>query len=205
MSDNPQATTDQLERYCLGLLPINEVREVERMAYEQPSVQDELDQIAQALADYALTNAVAPSPNLRDRVLAALSELGNGYGEGPAFTIKSLPRINDFSNAEQWQRTVAAIQPPDGYRNLYAHVLRQDAEVEQCLLWVREFIRPEEHHNEQESFLILEGRCECSIGGEFVQLGPGDYLSVPLDLEHTVRVVSPTPIKAILQRVKLAA
>lgn len=205
MLDNPRTLADKLERYCLGLLPVNEAKRVERMAHEQPAVQAELDQIAQALADYALTNAVTPSPRLRNRVLTALSKLGEGYSEGPAFDVKALPRINDFSNAEQWQRTVAAIQPPAGYRNLHVHVLRQDADVEQYLLWVRELIRPEEHHNERESFLILEGHCECSIGGAFVQLGPGDYLSVPLDLEHAVRVVSDTPVKAILQRVKLSA
>ena len=205
MPDNPQLIADQLERYCLGLLPINESREVERMAHEQPAVWAELDQIAQALADYALTNAITPSPSLRNRVLTALSELDEGYGEGTVYDIKALPRINDFSNAEQWQRTVATIHPPDGYRNLHVQVLRQDAEVEQFLLWVREFIRPEAHHNEQESFLILEGRCECSLGGELVPLGPGDYLPVPLDLEHAVRVISETPVKAILQRVKLVA
>ena len=201
MSHKQPTLADQLERYCLGLLTHEEASAVERAASAQPAVRAQLDQMAQTLANYALANPATPSPGLKNRVLAAL----NGLGEGSAFDLQALPRINAFSDADQWQRTVAAIQPPATYRNLFGHVLRQEGGVEQFLLWVRACIRPEEHHDERESFLILEGRCECSIGGKLVQLGPGDYLAVPLDREHTVRVISEIPVKAILQRVKLAA
>ncbi|QIP12180.1 cupin domain-containing protein [Spirosoma aureum] len=190
--------SDQLEQYCLGLLSPDEAAEVEQLARTYPAIRDELDRLTLLLADYAIDEPVTPSPVLKSRVMMTLSQLG----EAPTFDLNNLPLINAFSDADQWQRTVEAIQPPETYRNIFGHVLRQDQEAEQFLVWVRHTINPEDHHDEQESFLILEGRCECSIGGELVQLSAGDYLSVPLDLEHTVRVISETPVKAIIQRLK---
>jgi mannose-6-phosphate isomerase-like protein (cupin superfamily) len=192
--------SDQLEQYCLGLLSPDEAAEVEQLARTYPAIRDELDRLTLLLADYAIDEPVMPSPTLKSRVMMTLNQLG----EAPPFDLNNLPLINAFSDAGQWQRTVDAIQPPETYKNIFGHVLRQDQEAELFLVWVRHTINPEDHHDEQESFLILEGRCECSIGGELVQLSAGDYLSVPLDLEHTVRVISETPVKAIIQRLKAA-
>jgi mannose-6-phosphate isomerase-like protein (cupin superfamily) len=197
--DYPQ--TDQLEQYCLGLLSPDEARQVEEAASRFPEVREEIDRLTEALANYGVAEPLMPSQGLKSRVMMTLSQLG----EAPVFDMNALPLINTFSDADQWQRTVASIQPPDSYRNIFGHVLRNDEEAEQFLVWVKQLINPEDHHDEQESFLILEGRCECSIGGELVQLSAGDYLAVPLDLEHTVRVISDTPVKAIIQRLKVAA
>lgn len=193
--------SDQLEQYCLGLLSPEGAEEVEQLAREHPTIRAEIDRLTQALADYAVDASITPNPDLKSRVMMTLSQLG----EAPTFDLNALPLINAYSDADQWQRTVMDIHPPANYRNLFGHALRQDAEVEQFLIWVRQSINPEDHHDERESFLILEGRCECSIGGELVQLSAGDYLAVPVDLEHTVRVISDTPVKAIIQRLRIAA
>lgn len=193
--------SDQFEQYCLGLLSPGEANQVEQLAREHPTIRAEIDRLTQALAAYAVEAPATPSPGLKSRVMMTLSKLG----EAPAFDLNNLPLINAYSDADQWQRTVDSIHPPVNYRNVFGHALRQDDKVEQFLVWVRHSINPEDHHNERESFLILEGRCECSIGGELVQLSSGDYLNVPVDQEHTVRVISDTPVKAIIQRLKMAA
>ena len=193
--------SDQLEQYCLGLLSSDEAWQVEQAASRFPAVRAEIDRLTEALVNYAIDEPPTPSPSLKSRVMMTLSQLG----DVPVFDLNTLPLINAFSDADQWQRTVASIQPPDTYRNIFGYALREDDEAEQFLVWVKQMINPEDHHDEQESFLILEGRCECSIGGELVQLSAGDYLAVPLDLEHTVRVISDTPVKAIIQRLKVAA
>jgi len=188
----------QLEQYCLGLLDSGEAQEVEKLANQYPAIREELDRLTAALAHYTADNIITPNPDLKNRVMTALSQLG----EAPAFDLDRLPLINAFSDADQWQRSVTSIEPPADFRNIFGHILRQDENVEQFLVWVRQSINPEDHHDERESFLILEGCCECSIGGERIQLSAGDYLDVPLDLEHTVRVLSDTPVKAIIQRLK---
>ncbi|MBD2702975.1 hypothetical protein IC229_20180 [Spirosoma sp. BT702] len=135
--------------------------EIERIAQVHPVVGAELIRLSEYLATYATVEPVTPGPQLKNRVMNALDRLG----ESPAIDLDNLPLINAYSDAEQWKRTVAPIQPPDNYRNIFGHVLRQDDEVEQLLIWVKQKIDPEAHHDERESFLILEGRCECSIGG----------------------------------------
>lgn len=159
------------------------------------------DWLKQFLAAYHVDETLVPSPELKGRIMHTLSQLGNS----PAFEVNDLPLINACSDAGQWQRTVAAIQPPETYRDLHSHALRQDEKVEQFLIWVRQSIKSQAHHNERMSFLILEGRCECTIVDELIQLKAGDFLTIPLNLDHSMRVLSETPVKAILQRLKIAA
>ncbi|MGM9509740.1 cupin domain-containing protein [Larkinella sp. GY13] len=182
-----------VEEYCRGLLLPGEIQEVERMAGLYPAVQQAIDRIARTL-----TPPAAPDERLKTRILNALNQLG----EPPVFDLRDLPLINAYSDAEQWQRTVASIQPTREFRNLYVHPLRSGNGIEQFILWVKEEVKPEDHHDERESFLILEGECECQIGTEKIRLSAGDYVDIPLDTEHTVRVLSPEPVKAIIQRVK---
>ncbi|RCR67904.1 cupin domain-containing protein [Larkinella punicea] len=182
-----------LEEYCRGLLLPGEIQEVERMAGMYPAVQQAIDRI-----NRTLTPPVAPDERLKKRILNTLNQLG----KPPVFDLGNLPLINAYSDAEQWQRTVASIQPTREFRNLYVHPLRSGNGIEQFILWVKEEVKPEDHHDERESFLILEGECECQIGTEKIRLSAGDYVDIPLDTEHTVRVLSPEPVKAIIQRVK---
>ncbi|MRS65903.1 cupin domain-containing protein [Larkinella terrae] len=140
--------------------------------------------------------SISPDDGLKNRILAQL-------GESPVFDLNRLPLINTYSDSDQWQRTIASILPTRDFRNLYVHPLREKDGIIQFILWVKIEVQPEDHHDERESFLILEGECECRIGGETVRLSAGDYVDIPLDVEHTVRVLSPEPVKAIVQRVKL--
>lgn len=184
-----------LDEYCLGLLLPDEIREVERMAGLYPAVQQAIDRRFQKSKTRKI-QPITPNKRLKNRILSQL-------GESPVFDSTNLPLINVYSDSDQWQRTIASILPTREFRNLYLHPLRETDGVAQFILWAKQEVKPEHHQDEQESFLILEGECECRIGGETVRLSAGDYVDIPLDVEHTVRVLSPEPVKAIIQRVKL--
>jgi mannose-6-phosphate isomerase-like protein (cupin superfamily) len=189
-----------LNEYCRGLLLPGEIQEVERMAGLYPAVQQAIALTFQTL-NRSGSQYTKPDEKLKNRILNTLNQLG----EPPVFDLTNLPLINVYSDSEQWQRTIAAIQPTREFRNLYTHPLRENGGVAQFILWAKLEVKPEGHHDERESFLILEGECECRIGGETVRLSAGDYVDIPLDVEHTVRVLSTEPVKAIIQRVKLGA
>jgi mannose-6-phosphate isomerase-like protein (cupin superfamily) len=57
------------------------------------------------------------------------------------------------------------------------------------------------HHDEYERFLIVEGTCDITIEKKVHHLKSGDFLAIPLFANHTVKVTSNIPCKAILQRV----
>ena len=162
---------------------------------------DQPDWLNQFLAAYHVDETLVPSPDLKNRVMGTLNQLKNPA----AFALNELPFINSLSQPGQWQRTVAAIQPPENYPNLYRHVLRQDGKAEQLLIWVRQSIKLGVDHNKHNSLLILEGRCACMIGNKLIQLETGDFLTISPTLNYSLRVLSETPVKAILQRLKIAA
>lgn len=190
-----------VDEYCLGLLSAEEAAAVRHLAEQYAEIQQEIDNILQSLELYATEESPEPRITLRNRVLDTLSQLGE---ELPPFSLTNLPLLNPFSDAEQWQKAVASITPDREFRNIYSHTLRNDDQTEQFLVWVKIGITPEDHHQERESFLILEGTCECELDDETIRLTAGDYLEIPLDVKHNVRVISPTPIKAIIQRLKAA-
>jgi mannose-6-phosphate isomerase-like protein (cupin superfamily) len=56
----------------------------------------------------------------------------------------------------------------------------------------------EEHDNYLESFFILKGRCECTIGENFYKLGAGDFIEIPLNTPHNIKLSTPVVV-AVLQ------
>jgi quercetin dioxygenase-like cupin family protein len=87
--------------------------------------------------------------------------------------------------------------------------LRETEEWQLCVAWLQTDLIEEAHHqNEfQESFLILEGTCECDLGGKIIRLQPGGYLDIPFDTPHVIKVTTPENgfVKALIQRRKVAA
>lgn len=66
-----------LELYVLGQLTEQERREVEEMAQKHPEIKKELAAVELALEGYALENAVTPSADLEDKILASLDSSSN--------------------------------------------------------------------------------------------------------------------------------
>jgi quercetin dioxygenase-like cupin family protein len=51
---------------------------------------------------------------------------------------------------------------------------------------------PHIHHREDETFQILEGDYEFTVGGQTVSAGPGTTLFAPRGIPHSYRCVGPT-------------
>jgi mannose-6-phosphate isomerase-like protein (cupin superfamily) len=57
---------------------------------------------------------------------------------------------------------------------------------------------PHVHANEDEAFVLLEGRVTVVIAGEERQLGPGDAALAPRGVPHSFRVESKEPARMIV-------
>ena len=57
-------------------------------------------------------------------------------------------------------------------------------------------VLPAHSHPHEQSSFILEGELEFEVGGESRKLKPGDIVTIPGDVEHTVRV-GPRPAKVL--------
>ena len=69
--------TGIIESYVLGLASTEEVLEVEKLSLEYPDVQAAINDYSDVLEQQAFENAVAPPPNVKELILAAIRKEDN--------------------------------------------------------------------------------------------------------------------------------
>ncbi len=184
-----------LELYALGLLSGAEKNEAEEYILKYPQIRAELDRIELQLEGAAVSSGIEPSVSLREKVLNRI------FGEGIAAGA-SLPLISKTSDHREWLRLVSRHIPEDFTEGCYSRVLQQTGQLMQTLLVSSTDFDDEVHEDLHESFLILEGKCKCTVGDVEFFMEAGDYTEIPLDAVHRVEIVK-KPVIAILQRVSL--
>lgn len=80
-----------LELYVLGHLTAEEQLEVEAMAAKYPEVKKEIDAIEFAMEEYAMQNAISPSPGLDQKIFSAIEDLRTQEEEASAAKAPQVP------------------------------------------------------------------------------------------------------------------
>ena len=112
-------------------------------------------------------------------------------------------QISEYSKLENWQTLVKSIDTPTDFE-VHTHTLFKSASRRLYLVWINEYIEEEAHDHTEEKFFILEGTCTCLLDNQEVKLQPGSFIDVPVDTYHNLKVTSPTPIKMIISKRKVA-
>lgn len=189
-----------LELYVLGVTSKKENEEIETLASSHIEIYAEIEEIKNAIEDYAKQNAVAPDPTIKPFLMAVIDyteRLKNG--EQPSFppVLNENSMISDF---DQWVSSTN-ITLPENFKDFHAKIIGYTPEVTTAIIWIKDIAPQEVHDHEFEKFLILEGTCDITIAGEVHSLKAGDYLAIPLYKKHDVKITSSIPCKAILQRI----
>ncbi len=188
-----------LEAYVLGIATGEEASMVEKLALAHPEIKEELEQIAISLEQYAADHAVEPHATMKPLLLASIDyseRLKNGEPETVPPLLNENITISDY---DQWLNRPDMVMPENS-DNVFLKIIGSTPEATTAIVWLKEFAPDEVHHNEHECFLIIEGSCDIRIGDKVHQLVPGDYLNIPLHIDHEVKVTSSVPCKIILQR-----
>jgi mannose-6-phosphate isomerase-like protein (cupin superfamily) len=189
-----------LELYVHGSLEENEQLIVEQALKLYPELQLELEDIELALLNHAQQDAIKPHGVVKPLLLATFHYLERlKKGEVPA----SPPMLHERSviaDYSQWIEREDMTRPQD-MEAMYARLIAHEPDKITAIVWLRFGAPGEIHTKEYEKFLIVEGTCTITIGTEEHQLKAGDYLSIPLHINHHVTVTSPIPCKIILQRI----
>ena len=169
-----------------------------------------IDQTEDALVKFAKSHSIAPPPALRESVLGKISQLATQKKQQQRLDLANLPMLADNTNWHDWQQVVQGIEPPANFDNIHLHTIESNEKRELFVAWVKEMVEEEVHFDLIESFLILEGSCECHISNEkgetrIVCLGQGDHITMQLGETHDIIITSLQPAKAILEWRKLAA
>ena len=195
-----------IEQYCLGLATPEEASELEQYCSQYEAIRLELEAAQNALLGYAQQFAKAPSQNTGSKILHQIEELKfaaasfSENGQLPEFIA-----ISEHSEAQKWEALVGHIEPPADYKNIHYHEIFRNRAQRLAVVWLKEGIPEESHDALKEKFLVLEGTCRCQLGEKVIDLGPGDFLDIPLHTVHDLTVTSEGPVKLILSKEKLAA
>jgi len=191
-----------LEDYCLGLLPQKEATELATTAKQYPQLQQKIEAIEQSLMGISTITASQP---LKEKILSLLEHL-------PAenkIDLNNPPSIHRNSDLQEWNEALQLVQPDKDYGNIKVRFLKDTPEHQLCVAWLHDVLDEAEHHADEfaESFFIVEGSCECNIGGQVFSLKAGDYLDIPYNTHHTIKATSADIgyVKAIIQRKKMVA
>ncbi|MCB0576904.1 MAG: cupin domain-containing protein, partial [Saprospiraceae bacterium] len=107
-----------------------------------------------------------------------------------------------------WSRALDGLEPEVTENGMAARVLAEDETRELSLVWLSGELVEDMHSDDEfrESFLILEGACECDFGGVIARFGAGDYFDIPPHTPHTIRNISENLpyVKGLVQRLKAA-
>lgn len=164
----------------------------------------------EVLIKYAKAHSVSPPAFLREKVLTKINELQAQAKASTKLHLDNLPMLTEHPNWLDWQAVVEGIEPPSDFENIHLHPLESNDKRDLFVAWVKEMVEEEVHTDLVESFLILEGSCECHICNEkgetkIVQLRQGDAITMQLGETHDIVITSLNPTKAILEWRKVAA
>lgn len=189
-----------LELYVLGLTSDDENIEISNLAEIHTEIKNEIEEIEFALNSYAEKSCPEISPATKEWIMTTIDyteRLQNGEEMAYPPMLNKNSKIEDF---DIWLKR-DNMQAPEDYEALHAKIIAATPEAKTLIVWLKYGAPPEEHTNEMEHFLIVEGTCDITIGDKVHHLVPGNYLSIPLFVDHDVKVTSLTPCKVILQRV----
>lgn len=177
---------------------------------DNPPSREDVLATGEALNGLAEAYSVMPEDGVRAAILAKMATLNRQKKEQQKISLDNLPMLTAESNWLEWKEAVKDIEPEEDFENIYMHPLETNDKYELYILWVKNYVDEEVHHDVIESFTLLEGSCECLITDKngvkrTVRMREGDHLEMILGEDHDISVTSGNMAKAILQWVKLAA
>lgn len=182
-----------LEAYCLGMLSDEEQAYLIQMTMLYPDIKAELTAVELSLENMAAAHAIEPNPANKQNVLSAL-----GFIQTAKLDADKLPFVSQNADPEPWLTEFAHLLDPEPLVDFTCHILRDDPEVKQMLVISKIDVPEEDHSDFLESLFILKGHCQCTIGNNFYTLMPGDFIEIPLNTPHNIKITTPI-VTAILQ------
>ena len=179
-----------LEEYCLGLLDEEAKSFLIQMAMLYPEIKDELIATELAIEKLSFAGALEPNHGIKQRILDTL-----GFGEDK---FDHFPTVTQDADYKTWLKNLAHLIPSEPSEDFFCEVIRKDERIQQMLVVTKSDVPEEDHNDYLESFFILKGHCECTVGDKTVNLFAGDYLEIPLHVKHDIKIMSPHVV-AILQ------
>jgi len=184
-----------LVEYSLGLLDKRAAEQVERDLDIYPDLRDELEMIQDSLEEYASAHRKHPDKSTKEIIWGRIC---NAELESK-MDLDHLPLLDRHADAQAWLSAMTPLLPVDRSKP-FSRMLTETDRVTQVLIIAPQAIPDEVHEDVYESFIILEGICECQIGDQIIRVEAGGYVEIPLHMHHDVRVLTDYVV-GVMQRI----
>jgi len=89
------------------------------------------------------------------------------------------------------------LQPPSEYENVHVEPISDGPEASSFVIWIKEGVKAHYHAEHAEHIYILAGTGNMVLGNEEFGVKAGDFVRVPPETVHSVRVTSDEPLKVL--------
>lgn len=184
------------EAFCFGQLPQGEAAKNAVSVTKDYRLHERIKNIEDTLI---ISCSITPKENTKTSLFTLIDN-----AENTEIDLNNTPMISRMSDASDWNKAVENLSPLHHEHHLSICPVRVDDKVELYVAWLNDVLEESGHPADEfeESFLKLEGNCECTIDGKIYYLQEGDFLTIPPDVRHIIRNTSSkgVPVKGILQR-----
>lgn len=94
-------------------------------------------------------------------------------------------------------QSVDSIRPKGEFENIYVHKMDGDELTTQFMIWVKDTVATHKHEKHSETVYILEGAGRFFFNDSVAYVKAGDFIFIPKNTWHSVKVTSQTPMKVI--------
>ncbi len=103
-----------------------------------------------------------------------------------------------FSSDAQSLRSLEELVPDSSdYANIYVKKIDSDSLVSNFIIWVKRDVKAHKHLKHSETIIVLDGTATMILGNKTIQIKKGDYIFVPKNTPHSVKVTSMEVLKVL--------
>lgn len=94
-------------------------------------------------------------------------------------------------------KDILHLSPDSVVTGIKVQTLGSDKNSTSFIIWIKESVKAHKHLTHSENIYVLEGEGEMKINNNLVKLMPGDYVFIPENTVHSVKVTSTIPMKVL--------
>lgn len=101
------------------------------------------------------------------------------------------------ANCQNFKSLAEIVPDSANYQNIYVRKIDSDSLVSNFIIWIKDEVKAHKHLTHCETIIVLEGAAIMTLGDKKIEIKKGDYIFVPKDTPHSVKVTSEIPLKVI--------
>ena len=88
-------------------------------------------------------------------------------------------------------------KPHEEFKNILVKKVSDDDNQTSFMIWVKDDVKLHKHAYHTENLYVISGKGELTVGNKTISIKKGDYLTIPKNTSHSLKVTSFKPIQVL--------